>query len=593
MSDSHHALVQAMGEVRDLRSMQSCARRLAKLDPPADVPACSVWLLSNISTAFIADGLRQAMLVRGIWAEISEAGYDQWELAARDPGAYVRAGRPSIVLLILSSLGLAYSGPREPEAVAAQIVGAIRSLRDQGATQLLLTLPDPLEEERSVACWAHSWRRTLTRLLQEQLDGLATLVDLEPLVREVGAADWYATRYYVSAKLPFHPDCTPRFAAYLADLLCCAIRSRCKLVVTDLDNTLWGGVVGEVGPQGVDLDAGGEGLAHLRLQRFLKGLTARGILLAISSKNDPEVVQAVFEQRPEMILELADFSACEIGWGPKSGAVARILSSLNLSESAVLFIDDSPFEREEVARALPDVIVPPLPEDVLQWVPDLLATGRFERSAISDEDRLRKQFYQTEQERRTVRENVGDYAAFLESMSLRLRPIEATERSQRFADLLQRTNQFHMTGRRHAWAEVARLLSEGGLAFGYELEDRFGAYGMISAILLVPDGPDCFRIDSWALSCRAIGRTVEYAILDHLLGVVRQRGTISRIIGEFIPSPRNGPAKAVFESFGFRRLKQDNDRMLWELSLPRSSSTARCHYVRLCDGPTPVRHGTS
>ncbi len=214
-----------------------------------------------------------------------------------------------------------------------------------------------------------------------------TLIDTAPLMRQAGAAAWFDDRFYDTAKLPFHPDRTPAMLGLLADALTGIVAPRCKLVVVDLDDTLWGGRVGDDGYDGIDLDPAGNGRHFLRMQAFLQGLRGNGIVLAIASKNDPAAVQEVFAKRPEMILRADDFAAAEIHWEPKSSSLARILDRLKLSTAGVIFLDDNPVERAEVRQRFPDIEVPELPDDPAQRVAMLLGTGLFDHRIATGKSR--------------------------------------------------------------------------------------------------------------------------------------------------------------------------------------------------------------
>jgi FkbH-like protein len=583
------AAAEAAERYRDVRDLRSLQKALRAFDAAAtrwrggapDLLPCRIWIASNYSTQFLAAALRPALAVRGIWADIAEAGYNQWELALLDPRHPIHATRPDLVLLLLSSQELAFRGDSGPEAVAGRIAAVAEAVKRHGGGRLLLSLPEPLEEERSSASWAYDWRRRLDAELRTRLQSTGTiLLDLDPLIRSVGARGWFSEKYYIAAKLPFHPDHTHRLANHLADAVRGALASPCKLLVTDLDNTLWGGVVGDLGWEQVDLDAGGKGHAHLRLQRFLRHLCDRGILLAIASKNDPGVALEVFRRRTEMLLREEDFSAVEIHWGPKSASIQRILRRLNLSTAGVLFLDDSPVERAEVRRALPDVIVPDLPADPAGWVPILLETGLFEGGPSTAESSHRSRYYEEERVRQAALEASPDLEGFLADLRMVLRPEAIDRHRERVVELINKTNQFNLTSRRFGWSRIEEVLAGGGRGFSFRLEDRFGDYGLIAVVLLAARGEGRYLIDTWVMSCRVMGRTVERAILSYIITALSREGG-TRLIGEYIPSDKNGPVASLYASLGFEGLASEGTSTLSQLPVDPKGAARLNPHIRI------------
>jgi len=404
------------------------------------------------------------------------------------------------------------------------------------------------------------------------------LVDLTPLIIKIGAAAWYSSRFYVAKKLSANPQTTARHADFLARTIVAIDRRPVRLVVVDLDNTLWPGIVGEAGWQGIDLRVEEHGFAALRLQRFLLGLHQRGVLLAICSKNNPEDALEVFRRRPEMVLKERHFADIRINWELKSVNIRATLVALNLTEPGTVFLDDSPFERGEVRMALPEVWVPEFPADIVDLVPVLAETGRFALPTLTTEDLLRQDQYRSERERGSLATALGNIDDYYRSLSLVLtpRPVDA-ERLQRTVDLFAKTNQFNMTTRRHGREDIKRFQEEpGSEVWCYGLQDLYGDYGIIAVLIGRRDdkndkdsknGKDDkdnkkLYIDSWLMSCRAMGRTVEQAIFHHLLGRCRDAG-ITRLIGEFIPTAKNQPVKTLYDQLGFTRSIDAQGRELY------------------------------
>ncbi|WP_162914996.1 HAD-IIIC family phosphatase [Desertibaculum subflavum] len=560
----------------------------AAAPPPALPRSVRVAVLANHATAFLERGLRLALAMRGYRAEIYAAPYNQWqvELLAGDSGA--AAFRPDVVLLTLTSQLLAYREAGDPEAFAADLARLVSGAAERLHARFVVTLPEPLAEEAEPTGWARNWRRRLLTAVETQLGGTAVLLDLDPLVTRIGAERWYAPRFFVNAKLIAHPDATAAFADHVAAAIAGSIRRAVRLVAVDLDDTLWGGVVGEVGWQGVDLDIEGRGFGHLRLQRFLLGLRERGIVLAAVSKNNERDAMEVFERRPEMLLKPEHFVEMRINWEPKSGNLADILDSLNLTPSGTCFLDDSRFEREEVRRLLPEVLVPEFPDDIADLVPALAASGDFSVPVVTAEDRARSRMYDQERQRRAARPALGDLDDYYRSLELQLTPAPlGPGNEQRVLDLIAKTNQFNLTGRRHGREALATLAAGGAEVWAYDLVDRFGGYGTIGVAILLREG-DTARIDTWVLSCRAMGRTVESGILQHLAERARAGGARA-LVGEYVAGARNQPVAGLYPRLGFTDAAAAAESRRYCLVLDGALPASRFVTVRDAAPAAPVR----
>lgn len=262
--------------VSDLRSLQKAIRLFEAAcsqwrQTATELLMCKIWITSNFSTQFLTAALRPALAIRNILAEVNESGYNQWESALHDLQHPIFQMKPDIILLLLSSMELAFRGDTTPEAVTERIFSAIQAAKRNGNARIVVTLPEPLEEEYLSNSWAYEWRRRICTSLHERVaPDDAVLVDMEPLIRRVGGDAWFSAKYYITAKFPFHPDHTHLYANTLADVVRGILSSPCKMIITDLDNTLWRGIVGEVGWENVDLDEGGKGHSFLRIQPFLE-----------------------------------------------------------------------------------------------------------------------------------------------------------------------------------------------------------------------------------------------------------------------------------------------------------------------------------
>jgi FkbH-like protein len=583
------ALVARYAEANTLQQLVACARDYETAGRPHAPawPKLRLAVTGNYSTQFLARGLPLALAARNFAADVYESPYNQWRpelLEARSP---LHAFAPTHIIVALTSIELAYGTLRSPEAIIAAVAGAVEAALRTSDAHIVLTLPEPLADEISDASAAYAWRRAVNDGLRAALAApRLTLVDLEPLLRAAGAQAWFDDRFYDTAKLPFHPDRTPAMLGALADALAGAIAPRCKLVVVDLDDTLWGGGVGDDGFEGIDLDPAGKGRHFLRLQAFLKGLREKGIVLAIASKNDPVAVEEAFAKRPELILRAEDFAAMEIHWEPKSSSLARILERLKLSTAGVVFLDNNPVERAEVKLRFPDVAVPEISEDPAQRVPMLERTGLFDHRVATAESRNRNQMYADNAARAAARRHTGDYQEFLRGLKMVIEGSALEAARERVVELIHKTNQFNPTTRRYNWGELAAAMCSG---FGrcYRLADRFGDNGIISVVVVARDSADDARIDLWLMSCRVLGRKVEEAILADVVVRARALGA-RRLIGEYSPTAKNALVRELYPRLGFKEVGRNGTSVLFALPLDDAGVGTAVEFIELRDCGAPV-----
>jgi FkbH-like protein len=542
-----------------LQQLKSLIARYEKVDESIIgelfFQSTNIAVLSNYSTQFFVKGLRLALASKGINSTIYEAEYDQWEHELLDPSNSLKVFRPDIVLLTLTSQSLIFRySSLCPEELADHIADMIEQAQSRLKwSRFVVTLPEPLEEELDQSIWSFMWRKDFIRKLRNRLTSICLFIDLEPLIRDIGHSNWYSGRFFITAKMMCNPNVTARYAEYLGHFLKALLTRSTKLVVLDLDNTLWGGVVGEVGWQNIDLDYGGKGLAYLRLQRFLLGLYNQGILLAILSKNNKDDAMEVFEKRTEMILKPKHFADMQINWEPKSKNLDIILKNLNLSSAGVVFLDDSHFEREEIRYSFPDIVVPDFPEEPHDFVTQLVRSGQFMIVSSNKEDSKRQESYKLERQRNINKTQSNNLTEFYRSLELALeaQAIQSDNKA-RTLDLLSKTNQFNLTTRRHSPQVLEHIVAiQGAYSRVFHLRDKFGNYGLIGVILTTPQEDTVLVVDSWVLSCRAMGRTVENAMFYHLSSVAKKQGIV-QIIGEYIPTQKNAPVKDLFLRLGFK-----------------------------------------
>jgi len=540
------ALLTATREIRSLRELQRAVARLnelpaASLRSIAPLPA-RVAVLGNFSTQFIADALRLALLHRSVLAEVYEAPFDQWERLLLDPEAELFRFRPEVTLLLLTGLN---STPDLDSRVEA----ALDKARVAGLTRVVVVRTEPHPKD-------------------------LTLTAVETLRMP---APWFAERFWVTAKLPFHPDHTGYVARFLSGIVRNHVSLLVKVIVTDLDGVLWGGVVGELGAPGIELAED----SHLRLQRFLRSLRARGVLLAVSSANNETDALEPFDTRPDMLLKRSDFSAFVANWEPKSKNLQRVALELNVGLENICFLDDSPFERNQIRSVLPEVMVPELPSEPQAIVPFLEASGDFIVPVTTSEDARRSELVMLEAKRSADRARAGTLEEYYRSLNLALSPVRIDARTMdRVFQLIHKTNQFNLTTRRHERSTVEAWAADPSVyCTAFDLSDRYGPYGLIGVLIAVPSGPD-YTIDTWLLSCRAMGRTVERGMFAHLADWLDKRGVRS-VLGEFIPTKKNAAVKDLYPELGFRPFGRTEGQFAWPVAPLAANWNA---YVTVTEG---------
>jgi FkbH-like protein len=343
-----------------------------------------------------------------------------------------------------------------------------------------------------------------------------------------------------------------------------------KCVVVDLDGTLWGGVVGELGPEGIHLGPVAPGVEYVDFQEALLNLTRRGILLAVCSKNNVDDVLPVLRDHKHMVLREEHFAALRINWTNKAENLASIAEELNIGLDSFVFLDDNPVERELVRQMLPDVLVIDLPRDASQYRATLESLTDFDLLAITKEDEQRASQYQANRQRQTLERTSGSLDAYLRSLEIRahVAPAEA-HHVARLVQMFNKTNQFNATTRRYQTPDMERFLaSPTHHVYVLEVADRFGDHGLVGAAIAVEEA-EAWRIDSVLLSCRAMGLSAETVLLKRIYDAARATNA-ARLVAEFIPTKKNGPTADFYSRHGFSLDREGDGAQVWGLD-PRAA----------------------
>jgi FkbH-like protein len=530
----------------------------------APKPAHDVLVLGQCTTSFAKTALAAVGHAQGSLLAVDEGGYDSvvQELATRQ-------SRPDVVIVLPWHQRLLGPGERSPEARLDDELEFLRQVwalvesRGSRLVQVGYDHTGPGPSGYALGAAPHGavgLVRALNAALQKALPRGAYFVDLEQVAGGIGRRTFYEARTYFWTKQPFSSRGVERLAQHLWAGVRAVTSGPKKVLVLDLDNTLWGGVVGEEGPLGVRLGVGSgpEAEAFSAFQSYCKSLTQRGILLAICSKNNPADAREAFEKNPHMHLGLDDFAAFDASWDPKSRALQRIAETLSLGLDSFVFFDDNPAERSQVRMALPSVAVVEVPVDPADFVAALEDSLYFEAALVTSADHERSQQYRSEARRRVQQESSGSLEEYLASLEMvaDVRAIDEADLS-RVAQLIGKTNQFNLTTRRHSAGDVQRLLEDSkSVGLSLRLRDRFGDYGLISVVLgLFEPGAErpTLRLDTWLMSCRAIARGVEQFMLNQIARAARERGH-DVLLGEYIASSKNQLVAELYPKLGFTPL---------------------------------------
>lgn len=416
------------------------------------------------------------------------------------------------------------------------------------------------------------------------------IVDLCRLMAYHGRSRARDRRLYYVAKLPWHESFLPVLADELVRHIGAALGRIRKCLVVDLDNTLWGGVLGEDGPEGILVGMGDPvAEAHMDLQRSILALRKRGVLLAVCSKNNPEDVDEVFRLRTDMPLKREDFVCMEVGWDLKHEGLKRIAAELNVGTDSLVFLDDNPAEVELIRQLMPEVECVAVPEDPALRPSCLDRVHGLERAVITAEDLAKTRQYHEHAKRSSERRQFSDLRGYLMSLATRVSiRVVSADMLPRAQQLFAKTNQFNLTTRRYTAGEIEGLVRDPAAAIVMaHAEDRFGDIGWIGAVVVRGLDRDEASIDAFVLSCRAMGRGIESALLNHVTRRCFERPVCGRVVAQFLPTAKNAPVREFYDDHGFEVVETlDNGGKRYRLMREDSAPTT-CDWLAV-EEPPPV-----
>ncbi len=534
--------------------------------PPGMWPTQRVAVLGTLTTDFIARTLACGMVLEGVQPLVYQGPFGTYVQEILDPSSPLHRFAPDLVLLAPDWRDVVETLPptaneAEMEAAIGQKVDLFRhlwSLLSRGGACRII--------QHSIAVPARRYCGLAERLLPGSIERQArrfnerlfaaghnrvTWVDIEALAAEIGTLRFAPSKFYHNARLGFDNRYLPNYLPLFRGAWRSAFGRTRKVLALDLDNTLWGGVIGDDGVEGIVLGpATPAGEAFQDWQHYIAALRARGVVLAACSKNDPAIAETAF-LHPQTVLKRADFSGFACSWDNKVQGLRLLARALNLGLDSFVFCDDNPAECDLVRRELPEVAVIHLGTDPTQFI-DLLDAGHwFDQQHHTGEDLGRSDMYAARAQALEAQEAAPDVNAYLRGLRMvgrAYRPEDAD--MERVAQLELKTNQFNLTTRRYSAEALAGFMARPDAeVLAFRLADRFGDHGLTSTLVAFHEG-DALRIDSWLMSCRIFSRTAEHFILRHLLGLAAARGA-RRIVGEYRPTAKNGVVADLFPRLGF------------------------------------------
>lgn len=538
-------------------------KRLKNISP--DLPKLKVALLGDTATQLLAIALRGEGISRGYNFELYEADYNQIELLVYDQSSDLYEFNPDYVIVFQSTQKLLnkYGNliDEEKSKIADERLQFVDTLCKSKKSKIIY-FNYPEIDDSVFGNYSSKIRLSFVyqiRKLNFELMHLAQtsanfyVCDLLSIQNKYGR-DWlFDASIYVNSDMVMSLDALPVVASRTLDIISGIQGSFKKCLILDLDNTLWGGIIGDDGLSNIQLGHGlGIGKVYTEIQQWIKKLKDRGIILAVCSKNDENIAKEPFLHHPEMVLKLDDIAVFVANWETKVDNIIFIQSILNIGFDSMVFLDDNPFERSIVKENIPEICVPELPEDPAEYLEYLYGLNLFETVSFSQNDVARTKQYQDESQRVKFQKSFHNEADFLSSLEMVAEVSAFTSFNiPRVAQLTQRSNQFNLRTIRYTEDELYQLIENANfINFAFSLTDKFGDNGLIGVVILEKMNDKQLFINTWLMSCRVLKRGMEHFMLHSVTTFAYQNG-YSEIIAEYIPTPKNKMVESFYCDLGF------------------------------------------
>lgn len=555
--------------------MEMTFKQLKKLSKGeiSQLPQYKLAVMGDCATQHLATALRGFGIHMGLGLSVLDTDYNQIDAQVMDRGSELYHFAPNAVLIQMCTEKLYEAFCAAPlscrasfaEDIYARIVRIWEQINANIPTTILqcnFPLLDDGVFGQFGSKTADSFlfqQRKLNFLLMQGCQEVKNvyLIDLDAIQAAVGREAFSDPKLYYIAKMPISVDILPEVAKKVLDQVQALRGMTKKCVVLDLDNTLWGGVIGDDGLSGIQIGELGTGHAFSDFQAWLKELKNRGMLLAVCSKNNEPAAREPFEKHPEMVLRLEDISMFVANWEDKASNIRSIQKTLNIGMDSLVFLDDNPFERNLVRSMIPEITVPELPEDPALYLQYLRSLSLFETASYSAEDAGRTRQYRQQAERAEFEASFQSYGDYLEGLAMKAAaaPFDVFH-YPRIAQLTQRSNQFNLRTLRYTEAEIEAISKDDNkITLYFTLKDRFGDHGLI-AVVILDKREDRLFISEWLMSCRVLKRGMEEFIVNKILHTAADNG-FRKVIGEYIPTPKNAMVKDLYEKMGFERIDEN------------------------------------
>ena len=546
-----------------------------------------IALLSSSTTTFLEPILKYFLLCDNINAEIKSGDFGSWKQDILDEDSWLSDYNPDAVIISVNWRDANLRGiENSSENCTSDIELLWNILAKRLKTTSIFQVGFDLPKIDSGGFLAHTLDSSKTQtihkinstLLGKAKENNVVFIDTQLLQAQLGLSKWEDAQIWYRAKQHPSLDALPAFASGIARAIKAKFTPQKKVCVLDLDNTLWGGVISEDGISGIRLgspDAVGE--AFEEFQQYLLELKQRGILLAICSKNDENDAVLPFEKHPSSRLKLYDFVSFKANWNKKSDNIKDIAKELNLGIESFVFVDDNPVEIAEVSTNLPEVECVLLPTDPSDFIECLDSRNFFDTTTISDDDTKRSQAYIENAMRESVKTSASSLEDYLQSLQMKCLVEEISDENiDRVEQLLGKTNQFNMTTRRHS-AQAIKDILKIPKSFGrcFKLKDKFGNLGIVG-VVLATEKNNILEINSFVMSCRAMGRGLENLMLNETIAYARNN-KFTHVIGEYIATEKNQKIKNFYSNFGFANIKKSDTVSLYKCDI--SSFNEKQSYI--------------
>lgn len=546
----------------------------------ASLRTIKVALLGDTATQLLAIAIKGVGIERGCNMELFEADYNQVERQLLDPTSDLYTFKADYIVVFQSTHKLLSTYNEkviEKQCnIASDRLEFIKLICTSTQTRLIY-FNYPEIEENVFGSYANKVESSFTyqvRKLNYELMNLAQLYpnfficDIAALQNKFGRDMMFNPSIYVSTEMVLSIDALPYVASRTMDIICAAQGKFKKCLILDLDNTIWGGIIGDDGVGNIQIGQGlGIGKAFSEFQQWILKLKNRGVILAVCSKNNEDTAKEPFEKHPDMVLQLDDIAVFIANWNNKADNIKKIQAVLNIGFDSMVFLDDNPFERNIVRQNLPDVIVPELPEDPAEYLEFLYGLNLFETVSHSKADIDRTKQYQVEAQRVTLQKSFTNEEDFLRSLDMisEVKPFDKFN-TPRVSQLTQRSNQFNLRTVRYTEADIENISNDIKYQnFSFTLSDKYGDNGLICVIILEKKDKEILFINTWLMSCRVLKRGMENFTLNTIVRYAKENG-FKQIIGEYISTPKNKMVENHYQELGFTLLFT-NDQNLYVLKV--------------------------